>query len=224
MADLTDTPEALTLDDRFNAPKQVRSQETLDRFLDAIDGLLAEHEFDDITVADIVARADRTVGAFYGRFADKDAALLAVAERSWERDRAYLEAFLDPGEWADASLVDVLRAGTATMLAIYRQPRLPRKSSVSKSAEDPAFADLRRRIFDDLLQLCQRVLLAKGDEITHPDPVRATAAVLRHLTVVCDHLLLYGAFFTADHVPDDVLVEDLVDVQLRMLTGRGVDR
>ncbi len=47
----------------------------MERFLQATRELLEERSFEEITVADIVERADRTVGSFYARFQDKDAVL-----------------------------------------------------------------------------------------------------------------------------------------------------
>ena len=52
------------------APQQARSQETLDRILDAAERLVSEKGFEDTTVADVVARAGSSVGAFYTRFRD----------------------------------------------------------------------------------------------------------------------------------------------------------
>lgn len=204
---------------RVNAPKQARSQETFDRFLDAIESLLLERDFSDITVADIVARAGRTVGSFYARFDDKDAALLAVTQRSWERDREYLSEFLDPERWADRPIEEVLRAGYALMLEAYRRPSPTLRAGVLKSADDPEFSAHRRLMYRELLAFCRRIAAARSADLDHPDPGRAVELGLRHAAAVCDHLLLFGAFWQADDVPDHVIVEDLVDFQMRLFRG-----
>jgi AcrR family transcriptional regulator len=199
-----------------NAPKQARSQETLDRFLDAVETLLLERDFADITVADIVARADRTVGSFYARFVDKDAVLLAYAQRSWSRDRVLLAEFLDPDQWVDRSLEEWLRAGIGRMVDVYRNARRTLKATVVMAADDAEFAAHRREMFDELHGLCQQVALAKRDEIDHPSPERAVQIGFRHAAAVCDHLLLFGSFWQADDVPDRVIVDDLIDFQMRV--------
>ena len=59
-------------------PQQARSQETLERLLDAAETLVAEKGFDDTPVAEVARRAGSSVGAFYTRFPDKDALLHAL--------------------------------------------------------------------------------------------------------------------------------------------------
>lgn len=66
---------------RMRPPRQARSRQTLDRLLAAAERLLAERAWDRIGVAEIVAEADASVGAFYARFDDKDALLDLLADR-----------------------------------------------------------------------------------------------------------------------------------------------
>ena len=66
---------------RFRPPQQTRSQETLDRILNAAERVLEEKSFTEATLAEIMERAGVTVGAFYRRFPDKDALLHLLDER-----------------------------------------------------------------------------------------------------------------------------------------------
>src|SRR4051812_16000039 len=66
---------------RVRPPSQARSQATMDRFVQATRDLLEERPFEEITVADIVGRAERTVGSFYARFEDKHAVLRLLLEQ-----------------------------------------------------------------------------------------------------------------------------------------------
>lgn len=214
-------PEAAAVaSSRVNAPKQARSQATFDRFLDAVESLLAERDYAEITVADIVARAGRTVGSFYTRFCDKDAALLAVCQRRWARDRRYLQDFLAPERWADRPLEDVVRAGYELLVELYRNPPPLLRAALLKATDDPEFSAHRSVIFDEMVELAQRIILARRAEIAHPDPAHALLLGLRHATAVCDHLLLFGAYWQADDVPHEVIVDDLVDVQMRLLMAK----
>src|SRR5690606_39322678 len=61
--------------------------------------LLEERAFEDITVSDIVRRAERTVGSFYARFEDKDAVLRLLLDRLDARIRDLVRAFCDPVRW-----------------------------------------------------------------------------------------------------------------------------
>ena len=51
-------------------PKQRRSQQTLERILLTAEELLREKCFDDVSVAEIAARARSSSGSFYARFPD----------------------------------------------------------------------------------------------------------------------------------------------------------
>ena len=62
-------------------PMQERSQRTLERILSAAETLILEVGFEGATVAEIVRRADSSVGAFYTRFKDKDALLRCLIDR-----------------------------------------------------------------------------------------------------------------------------------------------
>src|SRR3954447_2000622 len=84
-------------------PQQSRSRATLDRLLDATAALLAEKPFDEMTVAEIARRAGTSVGAFYGRFPDKDALLDSFDERFFNLARASCDEFFDSTAWREAS-------------------------------------------------------------------------------------------------------------------------
>jgi AcrR family transcriptional regulator len=66
---------------RVRPPKQARSQRTLERLLAAAEQRLADRPWSEIGVAELCVDADTSVGAFYARFADKDALLDLLAER-----------------------------------------------------------------------------------------------------------------------------------------------
>ncbi len=68
-------------------PKQRQSQQTRERILPAAEELLRDKCFDDISVAEVVARAQSSSGSFYARFPDKRALLYALPERFGERVR-----------------------------------------------------------------------------------------------------------------------------------------
>src|SRR4030095_13323410 len=85
-------------------PQQRRSQQTLDRILDAAEALVAEKGFDDTPVAEIARRAGASVGAFYSRFPAKDALLGALNDRFVAQAVATADAALDPARWQETSI------------------------------------------------------------------------------------------------------------------------
>ncbi len=65
-------------------PVQERSLQTMNRILDATSQLLEQKLFEEISIAEIVELAGCSVGAFYGRFKDKDSLLKALDARHFE--------------------------------------------------------------------------------------------------------------------------------------------
>ncbi len=61
-----------------HTPQQRRSIETRERILKSVTTLLETDAYSSATVQDIVSAAGCSVGAFYGRFKDKDAVLFAI--------------------------------------------------------------------------------------------------------------------------------------------------
>jgi AcrR family transcriptional regulator len=65
----------------YKPPQQQRSQESLERILDAAETLIRERGFESMTIAEVVQRSGSSVGSLYGRFRNKLALLQAVQVR-----------------------------------------------------------------------------------------------------------------------------------------------
>ena len=76
----TQVPQA-PVSRRVKPPAQARSQRSLDRMLKAGATLIAKHGVDGLTIADVVRLAKSSTGAFYARFADKDALVREIQHR-----------------------------------------------------------------------------------------------------------------------------------------------
>ena len=115
------TPRA-TPDLRWvRAPQQARSQETLDRILDAAESLVTEKGFEDATVAEVARRAGSSVGAFYARFRDKTGLLYALYDRYLEQAMATADVALDPERWQGTAIPDLLRSVVRFLVEVYRE-------------------------------------------------------------------------------------------------------
>jgi AcrR family transcriptional regulator len=104
------------------APMQARSRRTMERLLNAAERVFVRDSFAGATVAGIAAAARVSVGAFYGRFADKAAFLDAFFERWFARSRAEIDAS-DLRMASDGSAVGRLRAYVAQRVGHYRERR-----------------------------------------------------------------------------------------------------
>ncbi|HVS16395.1 MAG TPA: TetR/AcrR family transcriptional regulator [Thermoanaerobaculia bacterium] len=171
-------------------PRQARSRRSLDRILDATRELLEDRSFDQISIAEIVARAGSSVGVFYSRFADKQALLDCLDElyaldvirelgglaESWQKRRPSLQEMV---EEATRRLITFHRARRGLVRALILHARLhvdgPFAERTRRMQRQPGIAD---------------ALLAHRDEIDHPDPERAARfSLVQALTAVREHVL-----------------------------------
>lgn len=64
--------DGMSKDHGLKRPVQKRSQQSLDRLVEASIDLMSEGNFDDMPLTEIIRKADCSVGAFYGRFDGKE--------------------------------------------------------------------------------------------------------------------------------------------------------
>jgi AcrR family transcriptional regulator len=173
-------------------PRQARTQETLERLLDAAEALIAEKRFDDVHVGDLVRRARTSVAAFYRRFDDKEGLLHALHERLCEEAFATADDALAPARWEGASirqileiivpfLIRVLEKGEALDLAVYQ-----------RGLTDAAMRERSSRTTRYVMEGIARLLLARRGEIGHPDPERAVSFALRQMLALLAHVYTAG--------------------------------
>lgn len=76
-------------------PAQNRSERTFFRFLDAAEKLLSARNWHEVSVQEIVRRADASVGSFYNRFVDKTALLKCLDSRLGQECEQTVAALVD---------------------------------------------------------------------------------------------------------------------------------
>jgi AcrR family transcriptional regulator len=162
---------------RFRPPQQTRSQETLDRILDAAERVLEEKSFTEATLAEIMERAGVTVGAFYRRFPDKDALLHLLDERFFHEMRTRADSLLDPEHWRGASITEILSEFAHTAVEVYNTKRGVARSLFLRARVDPVIQATGRQVNAHYIARLRALLLdpSRRAEVTHPDPERAIA-------------------------------------------------
>lgn len=173
-------------------PRQARSQETLDRILDAAEALVAEKGFEDATVADVARRAGSSVGAFYARFRDKDGLLYALYERYFEQATATADVALDPARWEGASIDEILRSVVRFLVRVYRERTGLIRAFVVRNHMDGEFRARQERLSHYVSERLSRLLLARVAEIRHPNPARAAAFGLTLVVSTIESVVLFG--------------------------------
>lgn len=173
-------------------PRQARSQETLDRILDAAEALVTEKGFEDATVAEVARRAGSSVGAFYARFHDKDGLLYALYERYFEQATATADAALDPARWEGASIPVILRSVVRFLVEVYRERTGLIRAFVVRNHVDGEFRARQERLSHYVNERLSRLLLARAAEIRHSDPARAAAFGLTFVVSTIESVILFG--------------------------------
>lgn len=185
-----------------------KAQENLDRVIDTAAGLLREHGYDGIGVADLMKAAGLTHGGFYRNFASKDDLIVKATSRALETTRETLkEGNVVAPEAAFRTLIEQYvsgrhRDGTASGCI------LPTLAADSARRDDPALRAVFVEAIDDYL----RHLDAIAPTMPNGTRARAPAAMLSEMVGAVVLARAMGAGDSADDLLAAV-VRDLTDVQ-----------
>jgi AcrR family transcriptional regulator len=200
-------------------PRQARSQQTLDRILDAAEALVQEKGgFDDVPIAEIVRRAHSSVGSFYSRFPDKDALMQALYERFVEQAIATSDDALDPARWQGARIDEIAVAVVRFLVEIYRERRGLIRAFAIRNHTDPGGQARRERLAHHVSAELSVLLLERRAEISHPEPERAAAFALTLVFSALDNTMLFGEMRSGPFVLSDAdLAAELARAMLAYL-------
>lgn len=173
-------------------PQQSRSQETLERLLDAAEAVLSEKGFEQATVAEIAARAKSSVGAFYARFQDKDALLRCLHDRFCQEALATADEALNPERWSGAAIGEICAEVIPFLARIYEDRRWLLRAFMVRSSLDASFLEAGARLHHHVSVRLRELLLARRDEIGHPNPELAVEFGLRLVMNLLDMNTLFG--------------------------------
>lgn len=208
------TPSALP------QPQQRRSRKTLQRILDAFEGLLGEKTFEEITVQEICTRASCSIGTFYGRVESKERLLDRLRERVYAEAEAELSELFDPKRASDVALPRLLAEHARALVALHVARRGVIRALIVQARRRAEFATYTRQFNHDMLRRVADTWLARDHEIAADDPVFAAeqaalmaAGYLREAVIFGD---LWPSRTTRD--PTDAPAEHARTL-CRMLTG-----
>jgi AcrR family transcriptional regulator len=189
-------------------PKQKRSQESLERVLEASIGLLEDRGFDAFTVQEVSQRAEVSVGAIYARFGSKENLLRAVHRHSMEAlQEAQTEAVaaLD-GRPAREVIVEAVR----TIAGIFRGNEPLLRAFMHLGAVDEEISRRGSEASTDLAKQFEATILGHGDEIAHPSPETAVDVAFRMAYCTFARQVMYGPTFESNRpIGWDELVDEV---------------
>jgi len=176
----------------YRPPRQQRSQESLERILDAAESLIRDRGFDSMTIAEVVQRSDSSVGSLYARFGNKLALLRAVQVRYHSRVESGIAAEFGVDrprdETLEAAVARIVRVLSDYLLS---EPELYRAFVVgavfdSQVRAQGERANAKRR------DAVARVLMDHSEEIKHPEPDVAVRWAYSNCMAVLRERITYG--------------------------------
>jgi AcrR family transcriptional regulator len=204
-------------------PLQERSRATLVRFLEATMGLLAERRFEQGTVAEIARRARSSVGAFYARFADKDALMGYLDSQLFESGKAAWDEFLASERWRGGTAAEVVTAVVDRVARKRRERRglLRALALYARSQPSPRFLEHAREMNRHVYGRVRTLLLERRHEIGHPDPERAIEIGLMFVDAATREAILFDDLGALPRrLSDAALKRELAAAWLAYLSAR----
>jgi len=172
--------------------RQPRSRETLERLLDGAEALIADKGFDDVTVADIAARAGVSVGAVYARFRGKQGVLHCLQDRLVEEAHLTTDAALAPDRWVGAHVDEIVGELIAFLVQIHRERRGVLRELTASTRSEPAMIERKERLVVHVAERLSALLLPRAERISHEDPAQAVAFGLRLVLGTLEQAILFG--------------------------------
>ena len=208
---MTDTPSPpLTeLDYDVRASRQARGASTQTALLDAAETLFAAKGVEATSVAEIAEHAGSSVGSFYHHFGDKETIQFALFDRFVNESEAATLAAIAPERWEGAGVGEILRAYIRLILRSHHVRPSFKKAGLALADHHPELGDSYDQVRMTLDRGLRDLLLARRDQIGHPDPEMATTFVIDQINTMlrARHQEKPLATRFAAHGDDDFLAE-----------------
>jgi AcrR family transcriptional regulator len=165
----------------------------MERFAEAAEELLLSRTFEEISIQDIVRRAERPIGSFYARFSSKEALLPFLYERYHRQLEDWIADSLGRTRWDALGFEACVRGIVDFIVESYAERRgLIRALALFARARPEALpADLvtrRRRAY----ALPIAILARHRSRITHADPEAAARFGIYMVSSVARERLLFA--------------------------------
>ena len=142
----------------------------MDRIAVAALGLMEEVGVEGATVAAIVDRAGASVGSFYARFPGKEDLVRYLRAGVWTEARERWDQALAGETWEGLPMRTVVEGVVGLLIRSLRADFQRRKVLGRDRAGDSEASTMAVSFHEHLLSTVTPILLARREEISHPDP------------------------------------------------------
>lgn len=173
-------------------PTQVRSQQTLERIILSSTRLISNRSYDDVTIADITAAAEISVGAFYARFRNKGALFGMLRESLAQETQSRISDALAT-DWSGVGLHDLLLNIVANNAELYEKYRGVLAAIYLKTREsDSGKSDELLHYNQKIASQIETLLLLKRDELCHARPRVAIRIAIACMTSMLRDAIVFN--------------------------------
>lgn len=178
----------------WSPARQDRSRRTAERIVAAALELLDSKGFEDMSVAEIAARAGVSVGGFYARFPGKDALLDFLNVDVFDRLVTACRERLAPDAVAGRGAREVIARYVDLAVGCFREHRVVLRQVAlrSRTSVDPAFRERVREANRALHGVFRARLHERVDEMAHPDPATGVDVALTAVSAVMREYVLFS--------------------------------
>jgi AcrR family transcriptional regulator len=201
---------------RIRKPEQSRSQETMDRIVDAFEKLLQKRDYETITINDIAKESSTGAGSIYARFDGKQSILLAVHSRVRNKAKAYFQTLFDPAVWTAESLEVSLERIARGMLVWHTRHKRVIKTALL--LDDPDIYHNISMSFHPWGEQLALMLMARKPALAESAAISAAFAILQIMTASLQQRAIFGDISPIGHkISDDDFVRVIVAATLGQL-------
>lgn len=194
-------------------PTQARSREALERFIAAGEQALIDNQFEQLSIAELAAMADSSVGTFYRLFTDKEILFHFLHERFVLHAKALVDEALDENRWEAADIADILSELVHTLARLYGKKEGLLRALIIRCSSDVGFRKDIQGVNQHISNKLTPLLVSRMQEIGHPKPTEAIAFGINVVMGTMNHHTLAGL----KNMSMKVLVRELTDVLLSYL-------
>jgi AcrR family transcriptional regulator len=201
-------------------PLQRRSQESLERILQAGAELLREVGYEGFTLQEVSRRSGVSVGSIYARTASKEALILAIYERETARMAEENRSIAETSHREDLSGRALVAALVEEMAASVLRNSETLRVFMHRAVVDREFWERGSRGLRQLSATFEDALREHREEIQHPEPDLAIDVAFRFVYDTLARRISHGADFESDRqVSEEVLVRELARAAADYLIG-----